>query len=206
MWKVLKYLEGLHIRITENSDNLICLKSSEGHRSHYYPWIIFPRYLLYLLIQYSPWPLCCILQVLLLKSSYILLWGCRLFLPSRVTSLFAFTFSLKIEFSSSTPHVSSQTILLRDSHLIRSVSVQEAPSAPFLWHNTHPSFSLLLSWSIIIIYFIIFIQKNFSPLKIICTQAANAFQLPFMGLRRQWHKNALCSISHWIRRSSSIAK
>lgn len=34
-------------------------------------------------IQYSPWPLCCLIQVLLLKSPYILLWDRRLsFFPA----------------------------------------------------------------------------------------------------------------------------
>lgn len=68
-----------------------------------------------------------------------------LFLPSRVTFLLYFTLFLKIEFFSSPfPPAISQTMLLCDSLLISFVSVQEVSSATFLWHHTHPFFSLLL--------------------------------------------------------------
>lgn len=59
-WKVFQYLGEIRIRITQESDNWICLKSFDGHSSHNYPWIIFPPFLLCLPIRHSPWPLCCI--------------------------------------------------------------------------------------------------------------------------------------------------
>lgn len=96
-------------------------------------------------VQYQPQPLLppasSAFEILLPSTSGLQ----ALVLPSRVTLLLYFTSSLRIEFFSSPfPPVTSQTLLLCDSLLISFVSVQEVSSATFLWHHTHPFFSLLL--------------------------------------------------------------